>query len=288
MAGTLYIVSTPIGNLKDITLRSLEVLDRVDHIACEDTRETRKLLSHYAVGGRTRLVSYHEHNKEERTRTILEKLRAGEDCALVSDRGTPAVSDPGFYLVRAAAGEGFDIVPVPGASAVLAALVVSGLPTDRFLFLGFVPKKAGPRTKILREFRTTNTTLVFYCSPQLVRQVLEEMLVIFGDRDAALVREVTKLHEEVVRGKLSELSRVFSEREGGVPGEVVILTAGSEEAVHDPDGRSTLVARALCTGPPRTVREGVAWLIEHAGMKRNRAYEMVNRFLSGEKTGDDG
>lgn len=279
MTGTLYIVSTPIGNLHDMTSRAIEVLDRVRVIACEDTRETKKLLNHFDIRGRAELVSYHDHNKEERTRLILRRLSAGDDCALVSDRGTPAISDPGYYLVRAAVEDGCDIIPVPGASAVLAALVISGLPTDRFLFLGFMPKKAGTRTRLLREFMTTNATLVFYCSPPLIERVIRDMLDVLGDRRAAIVRELTKLHEEVLRGKLSELSRVFSERDDTIPGELVVLTEGKQVESDEENDRNTLIARALCTGPPRTVKEGVAWLMENTGMRRNLAYELVKNHL---------
>jgi 16S rRNA (cytidine1402-2'-O)-methyltransferase len=287
MAGILYIVSTPIGNLKDVTLRALEVLGQVSVIACEDTRETKKLLSHFNVRGGAELTSYHEHNKVERTRDLLERLGAGDDCALVSDRGTPAVSDPGFFLVRAAVDRGYEVVPVPGASAVLAALVASGLPTDRFLFLGFLPKKAGARTRLLREFAGVGATLVFYCPPQLLERALEDMHDALGNRDAAVVRELTKLHEQVARGKLSELSRVFRERTETVPGEVVVLTAGREPEPGDREEVNALIARALCTGPPRTVKEGVAWLVEHAGMRRNRAYDIVRSYLAGDDHGDD-
>ncbi len=272
----LYVVSTPIGNLQDVSLRALEILRNVDLIACEDTRETRKLLNRHGIRGRT--TSYHDHNKETRTPQLIKKILGGSEIALVSDRGTPGISDPGFVLVRSAIDHGIEVVPVPGSSSILASLVVSGLPTDRFLFIGFLPKRKNPRKKILDEVKSVRATLIMYISPRAVMGTLAEMSEILGDRNAVLVREVTKLNEEVLRGKLSELERVLSFRKGGLLGEFVLLVEGT--AGHEHTVESDPVIEALFTKPPESVKEGVSWLVENLGVRKNRAYEKVSDFIS--------
>lgn len=219
MAGTLYLVATPIGNLGDITQRALQVLRDVDLIACEDTRHTRKLLQHYGVD--TRTVSYHEHNEQQRAAELIELLKQGSSIAVVSDAGTPAISDPGFRLVRAAIESGIVIVPLPGPSALVSALIASGLPTDEFFFGGFLPARSGARRARLNEVRTVPGTLIFYEGPHRLAASLRDAYEVLGERDAVVARELTKLHEELRRGRLSELAEYYSTVEPR--GEIVLL-----------------------------------------------------------------
>ncbi len=218
----LYVVSTPIGNLGDMTHRAVAVLGGVDAIACEDTRRTRRLLAHFTISNR--LLSYHEYNKLRRTPELLELLRQGRSVALVSDAGTPGISDPGFYLIRAAADAGFRVIPVPGASSLLAALVISGLPSDRFAFEGFLPKRDGRRRKRISALAQESRTMVFCEAARRVKTVLTEMLELWGDRRAVLCRELTKKFEETLRGRLSEIVAAVGERE--LKGETVLVVAG--------------------------------------------------------------
>lgn len=220
--GKLYIVSTPIGNLEDMTLRALRVLSQVDLVAAEDTRHTGLLLQRYEV--HNQLTSYHDHNKEKKTPRLISVLKAGKNVAMVSDAGTPGISDPAFYLVRAAVREGIEIVPVPGPSAFLAALVVSGLPTDRFVFEGYLPQKQPKRLKKLESLKEEERTIIFYESRHRLKQVVEDILVTFGDRPMVLARELTKKFEEIFRGKTLEILTHISSK--SVRGEVVILVAG--------------------------------------------------------------
>ncbi|MGH2740066.1 MAG: 16S rRNA (cytidine(1402)-2'-O)-methyltransferase [Actinomycetota bacterium] len=222
MAGTLWLVGTPIGNLGDVSERAKETLSRVDLIACEDTRRTRGLLSHLGVRA-PRLVSFFEANEQRKVPELLGHLRDGLDIALVSDAGMPALSDPGYRLVAACAEEGIAVDVVPGPAAAVAALVVSGLPTDRFVFEGFLPRRPGKRRKRLEQLATEPRTIVLFESPRRVASLLEELREIFGDRRAAVVRELTKVHQEVLRGRLSELAEQTS---GGVRGEVTLVVEG--------------------------------------------------------------
>jgi len=220
--GKLYVVSTPIGNLEDMTLRALRVLSQVDLVAAEDTRHTGLLLQQYEV--HNQLTSYHDHNKEKKTPKLISSLKSGRSIAMVSDAGTPGISDPAFYLVRAAVREGIEVIPVPGASAFLAALVVSGLPTDRFVFEGYLPQKQPKRLNKLESLKEEERTIIFYESRHRLKQVVEDILVTFGDRPMVLARELTKKFEEVRRGKTSEILTHVSSK--GLRGEVVILVAG--------------------------------------------------------------
>lgn len=220
--GCLYVVATPIGNLGDMTSRAVEVLRSVDAIASEDTRRTRKLLSHFEIP--TPLVSYHEHNEERVARSVVERLERGESIALVSDAGTPLVSDPGYRLVALAVARDVPVSAVPGPCAAVAALAISGLPVQPFHFLGFLPRKPGPRKRKLEEVERLDGTLVFYESPHRVQSTLADMSDILGDRRAVLVRELTKVHEEVRRGTLEELREDAAERPPR--GEIVVLVAG--------------------------------------------------------------
>lgn len=200
---SLYLVSTPIGNLDDITLRALRVLKEVDLIACEDTRHTRKLLDHFGI--RKPVISYHEHNEQARAAELAGRLAQGESIAIVTDAGTPGISDPAYRIVRAAIEQGVEVVPIPGPAALIAGLVASGLPTDSFYFGGFLPPRKGARRTRLDELRSERSTLVFYESPHRIREALSDAEEVLGDREASLAREMTKLHEQFLRGRLSEI-----------------------------------------------------------------------------------
>lgn len=228
MPGTLYLVATPIGNLADISFRALETLKAVDLIACEDTRHSLKLLNHYGVS--KKLASYHEHNERERAVELIEKLIGGESIALISDAGTPAINDPGYYLVQKAVESGLDVVSIPGPVAYVNAVIVSGLPTDSIFFGGFLPSKKGERRKRLDEVKNVPATLTFYESPHRIGRSLIDCLEIFGDRSAAVVRELTKLHEEIRRGTLKDLAKEFSD--ANAKGEfVLVVDRAGENAV---------------------------------------------------------
>ena len=229
--GTLYVVATPIGNLEDVTLRALRILGEADLVLAEDTRRTRVLLDHHGVKARTR--SLHAHNEAKRSEEILSELAAGARVALVSDAGTPLVSDPGHRLVRAAAEAGHEVVAVPGASAALAAFVAAGLPEGPFTVLGFLPRKAGARDRLLASYRGRPEALVLYESPRRVAETLVALHEAFGDRPACVARELTKLHEEIVRGSLSELSERFAEPARGEFTIVVGGGAGDERPLDD-------------------------------------------------------
>jgi 16S rRNA (cytidine1402-2'-O)-methyltransferase len=223
VGGTLFVVATPLGNLADVSLRAVDVLKSVDAIAAEDTRRTRKLLSHFEI--RTPLVPYHEHNEERAARRIVKRLLDGDDVALVSDAGTPLIADPGYSLVRHAVREGIDVVPIPGPSAVAAALSVAGVPPLPFYFAGFLPRRSAARKRKLRELSDLSATLAFYESPHRIAASLSDMAEVLGDRDAAVARELTKIHEEVLRAPLPELAE--SARSRSWKGEIVVLVAGA-------------------------------------------------------------
>ncbi len=220
MAGILYLVATPIGNLEDITQRALRVLAEVDLIACEDTRHTRVLLDHYGI--RTKLISYHEHNERERAGELSALLESGKSVAVVSDAGTPGICDPGFRLVNEAISKSITVVPIPGPVAMISALVASGIPTDEFLFAGFLPSRGQARRQRLEQLRTLATTLVFYESPHRVADALADAFEVLGERRAVVARELTKLHEEFSRGTLSELATMFH-TETPTRGEIVLI-----------------------------------------------------------------
>jgi 16S rRNA (cytidine1402-2'-O)-methyltransferase len=226
MAGRLYVVATPIGNLEDITLRALRVLKEVDAIAAEDTRHTQKLLAHYNI--RTPLVSYHEHNEKSKARELVDELKSGKTIALVTDAGTPTISDPGYRLIVEAIGADIGIVPIPGASAVATALAASGLPTDRFVFEGFLSAKQKERRARLQELSGEARTLVFYEAPHRLLESLGDMRNLLGDREIVIARELTKLHEEFFRGALSAAIEKFSAT--GARGEITLLVQGVRES----------------------------------------------------------
>ncbi len=269
--GRLFVVATPLGHLQDITLRALAVLREVSLIACEDTRHTRTLLRAHGIAAPT--TSYFEHNERFKGERILEALRSGREVALVSDAGTPGISDPGFRLVREARAEGIPVVPIPGPSAVVTALSVSGLPTDRFLFVGFLPPKAAARRRALEELAGVRETLVFYESPLRVRETMEDMECALGDREAFLCREATKLHEEYRRGRISELRELLASR-GEVRGEVVLVVAGAPETL--PMTRETPEALfARLTQEGRTRREAVKEIARLTGLPSREVYKRL-------------
>ena len=236
MPGTLYLVATPIGNLQDITMRALDTLRKVDVIACEDTRHTRNLLNHFRISNRT--VSYHEHNEQERAEELVDRLVRGESVAIVSDAGTPGICDPGFRIVQRAAEAGIAVVPIPGAVAFVNAVIVSGLPSDALFFGGFLPPKKGERRKRLEDIGKIPATLIFYETPHRIAKSLADCSDVLGDRRAAVVRELTKIHEETVRGTLSDLTAKFTGRV--VKGEIVIVIEGGDTAVAPSPAASTV------------------------------------------------
>jgi len=225
--GTLYVVATPIGHRDDITLRALKILDQVDLIAAEDTRKTRRFLELHGINGS--FISYHEHNENERAPQILTKLQNGASIALVSNAGTPTMSDPGYRLIKSAARNDVAIVPVPGVSAAATALSVAGLPTDTFTFAGFLPKKKGKRLKQLDELAQEPRTLIFYESPKRILALINEIIDTMGDRYGVMAREMTKLHEEFIRGRLSEILKILDTR-SGIKGECTLLVTGWDES----------------------------------------------------------
>ena len=268
--GTLYVVATPLGNLEDVTLRALRVLGEVSLVACEDTRHTRRLLE--AHGVRTPTTSYFEHNERFKGAQILEALRSGRDVALVSDAGTPAISDPGERLVRDARAAGIAVVPIPGPSAATAALSVCGLATSRFLFVGFLPAKPGARRKALEALAGERPTLVFFESPVRVLDSLSDMIAAFGDREAFLCREATKLHEEYVRASLSGLRERLAAR-GAVKGEIVLVVSGAPEAAPTNEDPVALYRRLAASGLTR--REAVKEAAHRLGRPAREIYAIV-------------
>jgi len=240
---SLYLVATPIGNLEDITLRALRVLKEVDLIACEDTRQTLKLLSHYGI--KTRLVSYHEHNEMTKAAELIVDLEGGAKIALVTDAGMPGISDPGFHLIALAIRHHVPVVPIPGASAFLAALVASGLPTDSFRFSGFLPAKSGQRRKLLESVKDTPRTQVFYEAPHRLLETLADVVEVLGNsRHIVVAREVTKIHEEFLRGRATEVLDQLKSR-GDVKGEITLLIAKPEPQDLKPETSNLSVAQRV-------------------------------------------
>jgi 16S rRNA (cytidine1402-2'-O)-methyltransferase len=277
--GTLYLVSTPIGNLEDITLRALRILKEVDLIACEDTRRTRILLSHYGI--KTALTSLYDEIERKKGEVLLEKLLGGRSLAYVSDAGTPLISDPGYHLVRIAVAAGIPVVPVPGASAVITALSVAGMPSDRFAFFGFLPEKAGRRQSFLQKLKTLPMTLVFYESPRRIVDSLKDIRDILGDRDAAVTRELTKVFEEVIRGRVDELVAKLEEQ--GVKGEITLLVGGAPEKPGAGDGEIEALFREMDQQGDFSTRDLAARIAGELNLPRKRVYEVVLKLRSMEQ-----
>jgi 16S rRNA (cytidine1402-2'-O)-methyltransferase len=242
MAGMLYVVATPIGNLEDITVRALRVLQEVDLIATEDTRRTRILLQHYQID--KPLTSLYDHNEVHKAPTLIRRLQEGNSIALVSEAGTPLISDPGYRLVQLAIAQAISVIPVPGPSAAVAAIAVAGLPTDRFAFEGFLPKKLGKRRKRLEGLRGEPRTLIFYESPRRVYDVLGDMQALWGDRRVVVARELTKKFEEILRGRITEVRAQLEERPP--QGEVTVVVEGAAAAVRLPTSRDPDDPTDLC------------------------------------------
>jgi 16S rRNA (cytidine1402-2'-O)-methyltransferase len=270
MAGILYIVATPIGNLEDITLRAVRVLGEVDLIAAEDTRHTRILLTHHGI--HTPMTSYHEHNERMKAQELVARLEQGMNIALVSDAGTPAISDPGFRLTVEAIRVGARIVPVPGVSALTAALSASGLPTDRFVFEGFLPAKKKQRRERLQAVRGETRTMIFYETPQRLKDSLNDIGEILDDREIALAREVTKMHEEFLRGRLSEIVHQIAERE--IKGEMTLVIAGRKEEPQVPLDRLKEEIHALAVEGMR-IKEIAELLAAKYAQPKKMIYRMA-------------
>jgi 16S rRNA (cytidine1402-2'-O)-methyltransferase len=272
MSGTLYLVATPIGNLQDITMRALEILRTVDIIACEDTRHTRNLLNHFRISNRT--VSYHEHNEQERAEEFVERLVRGESIAIVSDAGTPGICDPGFRIVQRANEIGIRVVPIPGAAAFVNALVVSGIPTDSMFFGGFLPPKKGERRKRLINVLNIPGTLVFYEAPHRLAKSLRDCLEVLGDRQAAVARELTKLHEDISRGTLSELLEKYSD--ATVRGEIVLVIDRERGNVAVDARPISLLDRVLdLENEGAAQKQALKQAAREFGLSKSEAYRMV-------------
>ena len=274
--GVLYVVATPIGNLEDITYRAVRVLKEADVIACEDTRQTRKLLDHYGI--EKPMVSYHEHNEMERARELAAKLEAGAIVAQVSDAGMPGISDPGYRLVQLAFERGIPVIPAPGASAMVAALAASGLPTDAFEFRGFLPGKAGQRRTALEQMRRLAHTVVFYEAPHRIRETMDDIVQILGgQRPVVIARELTKLHEEFIRGTAMEVLENARSRE--LKGEITLLIGKAETGAH-----AAASGRDLRSQLEQVMREqkldeksALKFLAKERGVSKSEIYRELQR-----------
>lgn len=269
IAAGLYLVATPIGNLGDVTLRALKTLAAADAILAEDTRVTKTLLAHYGIT--TPLVAYHEHSGEAVRDRMIERLRTGQALALVSDAGTPLVSDPGYRLVEAAIAAGLPVVPIPGASAALAALVVAGLPTDRFFFEGFLPAKSGPRRSRLEALSGIPATLVLYEAPHRLAECLADAAAVLGERPAAVARELTKLHETVRRGTLGTLAALYA-ADGAPKGEIVVLISPASAEARQAEAEIGLDAKLKAALARHTVKDAAALVAGETGLSRRDIY----------------
>ena len=268
--GTLYIVATPIGHRDDITLRALKILGQVDQIAAEDTRKTRRFLNRHGITAS--FISYHEHNERQRTPQIIGKLQGGSAIALVSNAGTPTVSDPGYRLIKSAVQNGVNIVPVPGVSAATAALSVAGMSTDAFTFAGFPSKKKGKRLRLLEQLAQEPRTLVFYESPKRILTLLNDIIDTMGDRHGVMAREMTKHHEEFLRGRLSEIGKSLEARPE-IKGEITLLVAGNEgESAVKWDAVIAAIRRELATKNV-SVSKIARHISQKYGVSKNKVYQ---------------
>jgi len=271
VTGTLYIVATPIGNLEDITFRAVRILREVDLIACEDTRHTGKLLGHYGVS--KPLVSYHEHNERTRSEELLGELQAGKNVALVTDAGTPLVSDPGYRLVAGARKLGIPVSPVPGPGAFLAALSASGLATDSFVFLGFLPPKKNQRRKTLENWKAIASTLVCYEAPHRIAETLQDIADVLGARQVVLARELTKVHEEFLHGTPAELLQALALRPS-LKGEITLMVGKGDAPEQDEQPLASAVEELLQAGVPRM--EALKTVARRRGLSKREVYKQLN------------
>lgn len=269
--GTLYLISTPIGNLKDISERALDILNQVQILACEDTRNSQKLIGLLGVSGSKKMLAYHEYNADKMRPKLLSILENSQDIALVCDAGTPLISDPGYRLVRDCRNNDIPVVPVPGANAVLPALQLSGLPSDRFLFNGFLSAKKSARLSELNELKSIPATLIFYESPHRVVDTLTDMLDVFGNRTASVVREITKKFEEAKTDLISNLID-FYQSQGLPKGEIVIVVDRPSEKQKDDVNISELIAEELKT---KTLRDAVDSVTQKTGLDRRKIYKQA-------------
>jgi 16S rRNA (cytidine1402-2'-O)-methyltransferase len=276
-SGVIYLVATPIGNLEDITLRALRILKEADLIACEDTRQTQKLLNHYGIA--TPTISYHEHNEATRARELVAKAREGQRIAIVSDAGMPAISDPGYRVVSQALEHGVPVVPIPGASSLVAGLAASGLPTDSFRFHGFMPVRAGQRRRTLEEIRLSVETEVFFEAPHRLRETLEEIIDVLGpSRPLVIAREITKLHEEFLRGEAGALLQQLQQRE--IRGEIVLLIGkGSYDSTNQAARSQPLRQRIEELVRERDLEEkdALKLVAKERGISKSEAYRQLQR-----------
>ena len=270
MTGTLYIIATPIGNLEDITLRALRLLREVDWIACEDTRQTRKLLEHFGIS--KPMMSYYEHNEAARAAELVERLQTGVSVALVSDAGTPLISDPGYRLVQAAIAAAIPVVPIPGVSAAVGALSAAGLPTDAFRFCGFLPPKSSQRRKTLEQWKPETATLIFYETPHRILEALEDVAAVMGPRPVVIARELTKLHEEFLRGTAAELRAELASRPS-VKGEFTLLIGKTDEVQADDTPLEEAVRAAEGQGMPRM--EAIKQVARQRGLSKREVYRLI-------------
>lgn len=273
LIGTLYVVATPIGNLADISQRAIDTLQEVDLIACEDTRHSRRLLQHYGI--QTALTALHEHNERERSRRLIDTLKTGKNIALISDAGTPLINDPGYILVREARSAGITVVPIPGPCAFIAALSVSGLPTDRFIFEGFLPAKKKARQERLSVLKTESRTLIFYEAPHRIQSSLSDLLAIFGvDRHVVLARELTKKFETIYDGQLKDVVTWLMENPDQQRGEFVMLVHGYAEI---PEEKTYVDALRILTilQEELFLKQAVALTSKITGENKNRLYSLA-------------
>jgi 16S rRNA (cytidine1402-2'-O)-methyltransferase len=271
VSGILYIVATPIGNLEDITLRALRILREVDRIACEDTRQTRKLLDRHGIS--KPMVSYHEHNEQARAEELLRDLEAGRNIALVSDAGTPLIADPGYRLVAQAREHGVTVSPIPGASAIVTALSASGLPTDSFYFGGFLPAKKTQRRKTLEELKDNPATLVFYEAPHRIIEALEDIAEVLGPRRVTLGREITKIHEEFLVGEVSQLLEDLAKRLS-IKGEFTLMIGKGAAPVADVLPIEAAFDKLVEAGVPRM--EAMKTVARERGLSKREVYQKLN------------
>lgn len=268
-AGILYIVATPIGNLSDMTERAIETLRDADLILAEDTRHTKPLLQNFAIN--TRAQAFHDHNERDQVSKVIEKLESGLNIALVSDAGTPLISDPGYGLVRAAQQASIQVCPIPGACAVIAALSASGMPTDQFLFAGFIPAKTQQRINFLKSFEEQSSTLVFYESSHRIQDSLRDCAEVFGDRAATMAREITKKFETIRSATFSELQQWVSEDENQRKGEFVLMVEGVDKNQDEDEANLDRTLSVLLEDLP--VSQAVEIAVKLLGVKKNKAYK---------------